>query len=96
MVLVSNKGDAIAEISDLESSVYIKAFIKYWNDDPAAWRKTIDMWEESHGHANRSKLDCIRGMTGEEPREIDGLPFRMSARGAHDTPTGSLESSRAL
>jgi hypothetical protein len=80
MTLISNSGVVVAEISDLESSVYIKAFIQYWNDDPVAWRKHIDLWEQSHGIPGRSILHCLKREDGEELREIGDVPFRMSVR----------------
>ena len=91
MTLISNSGDVVAEISDLESSVYIKAFIQYWNDDPAAWRKQIDAWEQSHGVPGRSILHCLKREDGEELREMGEIPFRMSVRCVQAAPKGMGE-----
>jgi hypothetical protein len=88
MTLTSNNGDVLAEISDLESSVYIKAFIQYWNDNPTAWRKKIDTWEQSHGIPGRSILHCLKREDGEELREMGDTPFRMSVHAVHATPNG--------
>ncbi len=80
MTLISNSGDVVAEVSDLESSIYIKAFIEYWNENPAAWRKHIDLWEQTHGIPGRSILHCLKREDGEEFREMGDIPFRMSVR----------------
>lgn len=91
MALISNSGDVIAEISDLESSVYIKAFIQYWNDNPAAWRKQIDLWEQRNGVPGRSILHCLKREGGEELREMGDIPFRMSVRPIRPTSKGIME-----
>lgn len=83
MTMISNSGDVVAEISDLESSVYIKAFIQYWNDDPEAWRKHIDLWEQRNGIPGRSILHCLKREDGDELREMGELPFRMSVCADH-------------
>ena len=85
ITLISNSGDVVAEISDIESSVYIKAFIQYWTDDPAAWRKQIDLWEQTRGVPGRSILHCLKREAGEELREMGEMPFRVSIRGVQPT-----------
>jgi hypothetical protein len=91
MALISNSGDVVAEISDFESSVYIKAFMQYWNDDAAAWRKHIDLREQSHGVPGRSILHCLKREDGEELQEIGYIPFRMCVRTAQPTLKGTGE-----
>jgi hypothetical protein len=91
MALISNSGDVVAEISDLESSVYIKAFIQYWNDDPAAWRKHIDLWEQLHGVPGCSILHCLKREDVEELQEIGDIPFRMCVRTVQPTLKGTGE-----
>lgn len=85
MTLISNDGDVVAEISDLESSVYIKAFIQYWNDDPVAWREHIDLWEQERGIPARSILHCLKREDGDELRELGELPFRMAVSPVNDS-----------